>query len=121
METVRLRKIQAPSQLERLLVAFATRVSGLLPDDCYQVRNPLALPPQLQRVLAGEAVHNGRTWACWADNFRAWLFTCEMSLIRSRERGMPVLQISIFDEVGGLINAGTWVHAREGTWHRCNE
>jgi len=45
METVRLRKIQQPSQVERLLEAFVTRGS-LLSKECYQIRASGALSPR---------------------------------------------------------------------------
>ena len=67
METVRLRKIQQPSHVERLLEAFASR-GDLLPKDCYQIRASGALSPQLQRIVeraiqkghwhASHALHN---------------------------------------------------------------
>jgi hypothetical protein len=37
METLRLRRIQQPSEVERLLEAFVSR-GGVLPKDCYQIR-----------------------------------------------------------------------------------
>ena len=77
METVRLRKIQQPSHVERLLEAFASR-GDLLPKDCYQIRASGALSPQLQRIVE-RAIQKGHVWACWADSYHSWLFTCEMS------------------------------------------
>jgi hypothetical protein len=119
METLRLRKIQQPAQVERLLEAFVTRGS-LLPKDCYQIRDSSGLSAQLQRVLAREA-KTGRIWGCWANSSRAWLFTCEMSLSSSRERAAPVLQVSCYNELGELEETGTWVAGPHGEWHRCGE
>jgi hypothetical protein len=116
METVRLRKIQQPSQMERLLEAFVSRGS-LLPKECYQIRASGALSPQLQRVV-DLATEKGRVWACWADSSHSWLFTCEMSLPLSRERGAPVLQVELYDEAGELKDAGIWVTDQEGKWTR---
>ena len=117
METVRWRKIQEPSQVERLLQAFVSR-GNLLPKDCYQIRAPRALSPQLQRVVA-RATQKGHVWACWADSYHTWLFTCEMSLPLSRERGVPVLQVDQHDEHGELKDSGTWMVDPEGAWRRC--
>ena len=50
METLRLRGIQQPSAVERLLDNFIAR-SNLLPKNCYQIRDPDTLPPPLQRVV----------------------------------------------------------------------
>ena len=88
MDTLRLREIQQPSRVERLLEAFITR-GNLLPKNCYQIRDPSALSSQLQRVVAIESAKD-RVWACWTDNHNSWLFTCEMSLPSSRERATPV-------------------------------
>src|SRR5256885_957706 len=46
METRRLRTIQQPSHIERLLEALVSR-ANLLPKDSYQIRDPDALPPPL--------------------------------------------------------------------------
>ena len=61
----------------------------------------------------------GHVWACWADNFHTWLFTCEMSLPLSHKRSAPVLEVSIYDEAGELKEAGSWVAGRGGNWSRC--
>jgi len=60
----------------------------------------------------------GRVWACWTDGHEIRLFTCEMSLPLSRERGTPVLVVSRYDEHGELQDAGTWVADPEGKWRR---
>jgi hypothetical protein len=117
METVRLRRIQEPSQVERLLEAYVAR-GELLPKDAFQIRAMRALSPQLQRVVT-RATQKGHVWACWADSYHTWLFTCEMSLPLSRERGAPVLLIDQYDEAGELKDSGTWVSDQDGKWRRC--
>ena len=117
METVRLRRIQEPSHVERLLEAYVSR-GDLLPKDAFQIRAMRALSPQLQRVVT-RATQKGRVWACWADSYHTWLFTCAMSLPLSRERGAPVLLVDQYDEAGELKDAGTWVSDQEGKWRRC--
>jgi hypothetical protein len=117
METVRLRKIQQPSQVERLLEALVSR-GNLLPKECYQIRASGALSSQLQRVVQ-QAIKKGHVWACWADSYHTWLFTCEMSLPLSRERGAPVLRVDLYDEAAELKDAGVWVTDQEGKWTRC--
>lgn len=117
METLRLRGIQQPSSVEKLLDDFIAR-SKLLPKNCYQIRDARQLPPHLQRVVAQET-DEGRIWACWADPFSTWLFTCEMSLPLSRERGTPVLQVNLYDEAGELKEAASWMANQGGKWHRC--
>lgn len=76
------------------------------------------MPAHLQRVVAQES-DEGRTWACWADPFNTWLLSCEMSLASSRERGIPVLQVNLYDEAGKLKESGSWMAEPGGTWHRC--
>jgi hypothetical protein len=117
METVRLRRIQEPSHVERLLDAYVSR-SDLLPKDAFQIRALRALSPQLQRVVT-RATQKGHVWGCWADSYHTWLFTCEMSLPLSRERGAPVLLVDQYDEAGELKDSGTWVSDQEGKWRRC--
>ena len=117
METVRLRSIQEPSHVERLLEAYVSR-GDLLPKDAFQIRAMRALSPQLQRVVT-RATQKGQVWACWADSYHTWLFTCEISLPLSRERGAPVLLVDQYDEAGELKDSGTWVSDQEGKWRRC--
>jgi hypothetical protein len=117
METVRLQKIQQPSRLQRLLEALVTR-GELVPKECYQIRASRALSPQLQRIAA-HASQSNRVWACWADSQHAWLFTCELSISLSRERGAPVLDVEVYDEAGEQKDSGAWVVDEEGKWGRC--
>ena len=117
METRRLRTIQQPSHIEKLLEALVSR-ANLLPKDCYQIRDPDALPSQLQRLIA-RAAQEGRVWRCWANSYETCLFTCEMSLPRSRERGSPVLLVNRYSESGELQDAGSWMSDQEGKWRPC--
>ena len=117
METLRLSKLQqSPSHIRRLLEALVVRAK-LVPEDSYQVRLKSAIPKEL-RGIAELAAKDGRVWACWAYGFRAWLFTAEMPLALSRERGTPVMQVEIYDE-GGVRNSGLWMPNQDGTWQRC--
>ncbi len=119
METVRLRKIQQPTRVERLLEAFITR-GEMLPSDSYRIRDPKALPEVLRKVLV-RARKQGRACSCWASRSRVWLFTCDMSLALSRERGTPVLQVSVHDEHGEITESGSWMIDRQGNWMRCSD
>jgi hypothetical protein len=69
----------------------------------------------LQKAVK-EAAQQGRVWACWATAHETSLFTCEMSLPLSRERGTPVLQVNRYDENGELKDAGSWTTDPEGKW-----
>ena len=119
METLRLRRIQQPSHVERLLEALVVR-GNFLPRACYRVRDPGALSSQMRRVVAAKT-EQGHVWMCWANNFQFWLFTCEMSLSASRERGAPVLTVDLYDEGGELKETGSWVSTPQRTWQRCIE
>jgi hypothetical protein len=119
METLRLRNIQQPSRVERLLEAFVAR-GYFLPQDCYQLRNPATLSPKLRGVVIRET-EKGRVWGCWVNTFQIWLFIAEMSLPLSRERGAPVLLVNLYDEAGELKDAGTWMSDPHGEWRRCVE
>jgi hypothetical protein len=117
METKRLRTIQQPSHLERLLDAYITR-SDLLPKDAYQIRDPNAVVPLLRRIVL-QATAEGRVWACWECGAEQWLFTAEMSLSLSRERGTPVLSLNRYSDHGELMETGNWLLDPDGFWRRC--
>jgi hypothetical protein len=120
METKRLRTIQQPSHLERLLEAYITR-SGAVPQNSYQIRDPEALPTQLRRIARQAVEEQGRVWECWSYGVHQWLFTAEMSLPLSRERGTPVLSVNCYSEDGELTDTGAWLLSPDGFWRRCAE
>jgi hypothetical protein len=117
METVRLRAVQQPSRIERLLVSFASS-SKIVTEGSYLVRDPAAMSPPLQRVLA-EVARKGHAWCCWTDDSQAWLITGEMSLSLSRECGSPVLDVAVYREDGTLADRDCWLVDRDGNWRRC--
>ena len=118
METLRLRRIQEPSRVERLLDAFITRTATLT-DGSYQVRSPRELPEVLRDVVA-RATAQGETWACWAHGSHLCLFICEMSLALSRERGAPVILVRQYNDDADITDSGTWTFDTLGTWTRCS-
>jgi hypothetical protein len=117
METLRLRRIQEPSRIERILDAYISRTSSL-PDDAYQIRDQSNLPKNLQ-VLLARALKEGHVWSCWAHPPHLWLFTCHMSLALSRERGVPVILVQLYGEDGELKDSGMWRFELPGNWTRC--
>lgn len=68
METLKLRRIQEPSVVERLLDAYISRAASL-PEGSYQVRDSRELPQNLRNLVA-RAIGQGETWASWAHNSR---------------------------------------------------
>lgn len=119
METLRLRNLLQPGQTEILLETLVSR-AGLLSKDAYRIRDPQALSPQLQMIIT-RATSEGRIWACWANPHSIWLFTGEMSLHLSRERGAPVLLVNRYDENAELEDTGPWTTDSAGTWQRCGD
>ena len=119
METLRLRRMQEPSRVERLLDAYIAH-GGELPDDCYQVRDSSGLPSALRIVLA-RAIEQGEAWSCWARGSQLWLFTCHMSLERSRERGGPVILVRVYDEDAQLLDSGAFRFDSQGNWTRSSD
>ncbi len=120
MDTIRLRKLQQqPSDVEQLLGAYIAG-SGLLPSDANQVLERADVPRELRGILV-RATEAGRAWSCRTHKFRTWLFTAEMSLPLSRERGAPVLQVSHFGDGGTIEDSGCWMADQKGKWHRCED
>lgn len=117
MDTLRLRRMQEPSRVQRLLEAYVLR-ANILPEGSYPLRDPRELPPSLQIVIA-RALSQGQAWVSWARTHQIWLFTCEMSLPLSRERGAPVVLVRRYDEDGGLQDSGAWRFDALGNWSRC--
>jgi hypothetical protein len=117
METERLRKIQQPSRVDRLLELFVAGAKRV-PHSAYQIRNPSALSETLQKVVR-RAKSGHKAWGAWTDDHATWLFTAEMSLALSRERGTPVLEIHAYSEHGELQETGFWAHDKQGIWQRC--
>jgi hypothetical protein len=117
VETLRLTKLQqSPAHVKRLLEALVVRAK-LVPEHAYQVRLTAAVPKEL-RGRADLVDKEGRVWACWAFGSRAWLFTAEICLELSRERGTPVMQVDVYDD-GGTKESSLWMHSHDGTWQRC--
>jgi hypothetical protein len=117
METIKLRKLQQPSGVEQLLEAYVAN-SGFLPTGAYQIRDRAQLRKELRTILV-QATRTGKVWACWAHNVSNWLFTAEMSLALSRERGAPVLQVNRYGDDGAIEASGCWMADPKGNWHRC--
>jgi len=117
METLRLRLIQEPSRVESLLEAFIARAC-ILPEGAYHVRDRRELPNSVQPIVS-RAIVQGQVWSGWARGAQIWLFTCDMSLPLSRERGRPVLAVRVYGEDADLKDSGTWRYDPLGTWSRC--
>jgi hypothetical protein len=117
VETLKLRQIQHPSEVERLLESYIFR-ADILPKGAYPIRKAASVPKELRgRVM--QAVKLGKTWSCWTDGIQTWLFTAEMSLALSRERGAPVLQINLYGDDGALRESATMTTDQDGKWRRC--
>lgn len=117
METLRLRRIQQPSRIERLLEAYVSR-SGILPEGAYQVRDRSELPTRVHAIV-GRAIAQGHVWSGWAHGTQVWLFTGDLSFPLSRERGAPVLTVRLHNEDGEVVDSGTWRYDPMGAWSRC--
>lgn len=100
-ETLRMHALQQPVQVERFLEAFLTR-ANILPKNAYRIRDPEALPDELQRVMFN-AAQEGRIWMSWSGGHRTWLFTCE-SRASSTSRGVSALYVKMYDRHGELMD-----------------
>src|SRR6478735_1041325 len=119
METMRLRAIQQPGNAGALLDSFI-RAAGNLPCDCRELSRARELTPTLEKV-ALRSLEDGHVWRAFTDDRAMWLWDCEVSLDRSRERGLPVVEVRRYDESGAIEDSGTWVRIQQNSWQRCNE
>ena len=118
METMKLRVIQQPSHAGELLDSFIRATD--LPRDSHPLTQESQLTPSLEKV-AQRSLDDGYVWRAWTDDRAMWLWACEVSLPRSRERGLPVMEVRRYDESGFIEESGTWVRVRNDSWQRCNE
>jgi hypothetical protein len=117
MEIVRLFcRIKHPSKVGELLESYISQ-SSVVPKGSYQIYQPGSVPREVRKVLT-QAVKQGQTWSCWAHGLHTWLFTCNVSRSLSRERGAPVLQVSLYDGDGGLQDRASWMPDQHGKWCR---
>jgi hypothetical protein len=119
METMKLRAIQQPDHAGQLLDSFI-RVVANLAEDSHPLMSQSQLTPSLEKV-ALRTLDEGQVWRAWTDDRAMWLWACEVSLARSRERGLPVMEVRRYDESGLIEDSGTWVRVRNESWQRCNE
>jgi hypothetical protein len=116
MEMVRLLcKSRHPSKVGELLESYIAQ-SSVVPKGSYQIRLAGSVPREVRKVLT-QAVRHGDTWSCWAHGLHTWLFTCNMSPA-SRERGTPVLHVSLYSGDGELRDRGSWMPDQHGKWCR---
>ncbi|MEJ0087831.1 MAG: hypothetical protein WDO72_19350 [Pseudomonadota bacterium] len=116
---MKLRAIQQPGHAGELLDSFI-RVEGRLPGDSRPLTEERQLTPSLEKV-ALRSLDEGHVWRAWTDERSMWLWACEVSLARSRERGLPVMEVRRYDEHGSVEESGTWVRVRNDNWQRCTE
>ena len=117
MEMVRmLCKIHRVSKAGELLESYISQ-SDVVPSGSYRIHEPSSVPREVRKALT-QAVKEGQTWSCWAYGRHTWLFTCNMSRSLSRERGAPVLQVSLYGDDGGLRDCGAWTPNQHGKWCR---
>ena len=108
-------KIQEPSQIERLLEAFAAR-SGLVPEGAYRVRESSALSEELRGLLLRAP---GHVWVSFSNGSQSWLFIGAVSVGLSYERNAPVLWVNGYSKDATLIESGAWAVDHDGKWRRC--
>lgn len=109
-------KIQHPSKVEELLESYISQ-SEVVPKGSYRIREPDSVPREVRSSLI-QAAKQGQTWSCRAHGLHTWLFTCNVSRALSRERGVPVLQVSLYGDDGSLRDCGAWMPDQNGKWCR---
>jgi hypothetical protein len=116
MEWIRLCKIRHRSKLEELLESYISQ-SQIVPKGSYQICERESVPREVRKALT-QAVRQGEAWSCRAHGLHTWLFTCRESRPLSRERGAPVLLVSLYGDHGELRDCGAWMPDPHGKWCR---
>ena len=116
MEWSRLLKIRHRSKLDELLESYISQ-SEIVPKGSYQICQRDSVPREVRNALT-QALKQDRAWSCRAHGLHTWLFTCRVSRPLSRERGAPVLLVSLYGDDGGLRDCGTWMPDSQGKWCR---
>lgn len=117
MQTTRLFAFQRPSRVQILLDSLV-QSRELLPDYVCRITDRGELPFVLQRIVI-QAQQAGRVWSGWTDGSGIWLFTAEMSMAPSRQRGQPALQVSFYREDGRIKDCRLWACTNDGSWQQC--
>ena len=117
MQTMRLFAYQSPSRIAALLESLL-QTCGHVPGNARKVTDRSELPSALQKVVINSQ-NTERVWSAWTDEARIWLFTAEMSLELSRERGCPALQVGSYEVDGKLIRWQVWTYLKNSTWQQC--
>jgi hypothetical protein len=117
MQTMKLRTLQRPSQLETLLESLVMS-QNWVPAGAPVVTDRSELPSALQK-LAIKAVNSDGAWRAWQCHDGARLFVTEMSMDLSRERGCPALKVNYYNDQGRLQHYSLWIKLPTGDWQRC--
>ena len=117
MQTIRLRAIKLPSKVQELLDSLV-KSRHFLVEGAEPILDPCALPGRLPHTAA-LAEESQQAWSAWGNVDRAWLYTAELSLPKSRERGLSVLDVRRYEEDGTLESCNSWVASGSNRWEQC--
>lgn len=118
MQTMKLAALQAPSRVQTLLESLMQ--ARLTPGGARRITDRYELPSSLQKIVI-KCRSAEKAWNAWTDDYVTCLFTAEMSLARSRERGCATLHVGRYDMNGRMREWQIWVMLNDGTWQRCAE
>lgn len=116
MHTMRLAALQAPSRIQTLLESLM--LARLTPDGARRITDRYEMPSSLQKIVI-TCRNSEKAWSAWTDDYVTCLFTAEMSLPLSRERGCATLNVSRYDINGKMREWQIWAILNDGTWQRC--
>lgn len=118
MQTMKLAALQAPSRVQTLLESLMQ--ARLTPRGARRITDRYELPSSLQKIVI-KCRTAEKAWNAWTDDYVTCLFTAEMSLALSRERGCATLHVGRYDMNGRMREWQIWVMLNDGTWQRCAE
>ena len=114
--TLTLRSVQQPNRLEQLLHDLVYSI-GFLPDGAFPLCDLSDMPRAVARI-ACITTNAGESWTCLSHDGNVWLFVAEMLSERSRQIGLPVLQLDLYREDGKRNETGRWIRDCGGKWRR---
>ncbi len=119
METRRLKTLVDPRQAQVLLDSYVASAARL-PANARKQSDLSKLPLAFQE-RAEKSESDGSVWSAWTCGPEAWLYIGQLNLNRARERGLPVLELEVYDYERRTRNRVVAMRSPAGSWQILKE